>query len=1304
MAKQETVPAKPTAPASKTFAFGRAMLPYVAAVVVASCAMAWYFFVFVPSHLHYFVGARFRTLAVAAGQISSKIDNLQKALDGAATSLKKKDSSEFDAKALTSYLKILVPDMQPLEQAAPAPKGLTLSVGDKYAVSVAWRDVVDRAAVASLRDFDDLLLANDQGDVVWQREDATPRVANLGELLNAETPTAGWLPLSLSWAVNTTAPSQKKDPSIPDSAVMKSVNLNGRSSYLLVQAINPPLKKFYVAGLVPTAALQKQAMHIPTARVVLFFVPVCLLFLALPFVKLATLTARERFGFVDAVLLVLAAVMATGIGTILLFVPSFTNSSRDAQLSGFATKIEANLAAETKKILSLAREIQSLRDSGKNEDVLLPCEVKVPEVKKRCGLWQAINAKEAGSLELDVAVWIQPDSMQELKWTTKRHVTGNTSHRTFEHYRDLHAGRTWRLKDKEYKDLYFTIDPLRSPTTSELGFAFALAAERDKSNLMLNVRPQTVVDPIVPPGYGFAILAPSGKVLFHSEEGLSLEENFFQEVNNPEDVRAKAQIDRQFTWSGDYHGRLHRLHMRPVEAFVGNPWRIVTFEELETRYAAEFSRQTGVFRLGCINLLVLTGAGFVFWWRARKTNVELRYTIISMFAVPSEATSPARDRSIAGLTKLAVAGGLVFLMTFTPLARHWNLFYVFFLVLPILAIRSAVRARRTEKESTAARQENSSESFAERKLAMELLLLLLVISVIPAAGFTRIVHRFETFEDTQLWLLRVQQQWFNRAARTHERVTGPGYSPDTSELLTKGGGFAAEWSAQSEGTLPYSYLDKDLVPGVELSGASADKSAATPLPFPDPLRFILRLFGPKDQASGRSSFTVSGDTLTLNPEGGVSSPSFKVPSVGAPGEDVSIPKVLSGTVILLTVFVSLLWASRKLSTSPVARTASLESQLTDVKENEGILVIGPPLNKKDSTLREAVIKDLLKPNSKLDRIPLLDMALNNDVIDSLVEKYAERSPNEEPRGDSKPRLWIHLSNLESQLTTVESRALVLRLLERLMNQTDGQTPRVLVVTSSVDPVANFREIFEKERRNTYENSVPEVELSNSALVLSRFRRCYLPLKHGPGTTERVWQTWQKYHPNEWRSAAEAEILTCPPLHPLLHELKGMWGEKEPIERYRLARTITSKARAYYELLWTSCTRTEKVALIQLAQEGFVNPKSRDVVAQLVAKGLVVENPKPAVFNYTFREFLRGCELKTVVQDWEQMEGTGVWFVSGRLVSAGLILGGVFYLLTQDFSLQTLLPIVSGTGVFGIPIVRDLVARLGGKAGAGAASA
>ena len=69
------------------------------------------------------------------------------------------------------------------------------------------------------------------------------------------------------------------------------------------------------------------------------------------------------------------------------------------------------------------------------------------------------------------------------------------------------------------------------------------------------------------------------------------------------------------------------------------------------------------------------------------------------------------------------------------------------------------------------------------------------------------------------------------------------------------------------------------------------------------------------------------------------------------------------------------------------------------------------------------------------------------------------------------------------------------------------------------------------------------------------------------------------------------------------ELKDHWSSDTPPSLDELARAISNRAVALCQLLWTSCTRREKLVLVQLSQEGFVTPQSVEVVEALIAKGL-----------------------------------------------------------------------------------------------------
>jgi len=58
------------------------------------------------------------------------------------------------------------------------------------------------------------------------------------------------------------------------------------------------------------------------------------------------------------------------------------------------------------------------------------------------------------------------------------------------------------------------------------------------------------------------------------------------------------------------------------------------------------------------------------------------------------------------------------------------------------------------------------------------------------------------------------------------------------------------------------------------------------------------------------------------------------------------------------------------------------------------------------------------------------------------------------------------------------------MLERLLERGPSGVARVVVLTTNVDPVAHFAELFEEERNGIYLDATPEVELSRFATLLT----------------------------------------------------------------------------------------------------------------------------------------------------------------------------------------------------------------------------
>ena len=238
---------------------------------------------------------------------------------------------------------------------------------------------------------------------------------------------------------------------------------------------------------------------------------------------------------------------------------------------------------------------------------------------------------------------------------------------------------------------------------------------------------------------------------------------------------------------------------------------------------------------------------------------------------------------------------------------------------------------------------------------------------------------------------------------------------------------------------------------------------------------------------------------------------------------------LIATLILGGTIAAAYWAQRRLTPPKAVGAATLEDVLNLIASsdgNQGIMLVGSPRTRKDWVVRKKVMAKAFpewEPNATepIYRIRLLDTTIDATFVQTALDEVSRRVQDEKLLEDGK-RLWIHVSNLETQLTTDKHRAAVLELLEKLLERPDGEPSRVVVVTTSVDPIAHFQEIFTKEREGIYDDDVPEVELSRSSLLLSRFRRCYLPI----AASNRA-DPWWNYKPETWKRTLVWEAAGTP---------------------------------------------------------------------------------------------------------------------------------------------------------------------------------
>ena len=107
------------------------------------------------------------------------------------------------------------------------------------------------------------------------------------------------------------------------------------------------------------------------------------------------------------------------------------------------------------------------------------------------------------------------------------------------------------------------------------------------------------------------------------------------------------------------------------------------------------------------------------------------------------------------------------------------------------------------------------------------------------------------------------------------------------------------------------------------------------------------------------------------------------------------------------------------------------------------------------------------------------------------------------------------------------------------------------------------------------------------------------------------------------------------------------------------------AEPYYRVLWATCSRDEKLALQQLAEEEVVNPANGHVVERLLASGLVRRTPTFRLMNETFRRFVLQMVSHHDLRAWER-EGVELpWISYASSIGSFAVVAAAVLFLTQQ---------------------------------------
>ena len=436
--------------------------------------------------------------------------------------------------------------------------------------------------------FSDLFLADNKGHVVYQRrsrQDASDlQFSDLGILL-AKQQAAGY------------------DNALP---VMEIASIGGTTFRVFAQAglisvrYQPEAPQhgidFILAGIVPNDRFDAEASTIPSHLLLIAIGMVLAAFLTLPYLKLKALQPDESMTLTDALTLMFSSLMWIGFLTFSLLLLVAHQQSRtlfDDMLYRSASAISKNFADDLKDARRQLTTLDSWCDSnptchkaieepGKDSWFIrfgISPEDRNPALK----LEKDGEPKKAPLLSYDInkMFWVGRDGAKLVDWSRER-AWQKVPLGERDYVKRVFDGSGLPFSRSHAADDLYWIQPTYSWTdgknTVVVSEPSRIRAGRTSSAVAaLELVMPSVMDPVVQPGFGFAVLSDQGKVLFHSDSKRNLREDFFAETDQNEELRSHVLAGTSHFSDGHYWGKDRRFFAMPLRDTAG--WSLVVYRD-----------------------------------------------------------------------------------------------------------------------------------------------------------------------------------------------------------------------------------------------------------------------------------------------------------------------------------------------------------------------------------------------------------------------------------------------------------------------------------------------------------------------------------------------------------------------------------------------------------------------------------------------------------------------------------------------------------------------------------------------------
>ena len=399
------------------------------------------------------------------------------------------------------------------------------------------------------------------------------------------------------------------------SASLKQINIAEEPYMLFIQMEKVTQKNqkdvsaIYFCGLVSKERFDKEARRINSWILTNVIIILLILVMALPFLKFLVLSPIERLYRFNVFWLGVSLILGSGL-IMLLFISFYLNlnnrESSNERLKDLADEVSKDFIAE----IDDAYEFLSQYDK-----LTLKCKSCTKKDRDRFTIAGTNEEFDYSKLKdfnpkFISLYWIDTSgTIQTYISKDKNQIWGkDVSDRIY--FQNIKNNEPWTLPGSPNKKF-----ALQSIVSWRTGKSLAIVTKDTESKMTveggkvknmeviaLSSFFSSVMDPLLPKDYGFAIVDEKGSVWFHSEKENSLNENFIDAVNG--NSKIKNAIKDRTIYNGKVRYRTNHNHVY-IEPIQSLPLSVVTFYNLENQKISVIQILSTTYVLFIIMLVVV---------------------------------------------------------------------------------------------------------------------------------------------------------------------------------------------------------------------------------------------------------------------------------------------------------------------------------------------------------------------------------------------------------------------------------------------------------------------------------------------------------------------------------------------------------------------------------------------------------------------------------------------------------------------------------------------------------------------------